>query len=311
MQAASLAEWGYVQQEEWTPENSVTPGQNRPWLPFTVQNIRLFGNNKSNIGPRGKEYGRRNVTELGINLDTVRGCSFAAVHGFRGCYGNCYLAESMVRYHIKYWIPVSMRLNPCLLVKDLQSIRSDYVRNGVNGDPSFDWDLSVRVAELCDTYDKTTVLPTRFGIEPSDIHLRRLARVECIMHGSLSAIDPPRHRERVLSSLDRYEALGGRPVRRVITAWFNDEQSALWEVQDRLMSMGKAFQQPLRIRGQSPVNALLDLSRYGPTVSNTDGRLTNRWKSAGDTGYGSRGCYSHCYECPNQCMSKVALWRGR
>jgi len=151
MQAASLAEWGYIQHEQCTPQSSVTPGQTRPWLPFTVQNVRLFGNNKSNIGPRGKGYGRRKVTELGINLDTVRGCSFAAAHGFRGCYGNCYLAESMARYHVKYWVPVSMWLNPCLLVKDLQAIRSDYVRNGVNGDLSFDWELSVNVAELCDT----------------------------------------------------------------------------------------------------------------------------------------------------------------
>jgi len=131
------------------------------------------------------------------------------------------------------------------------------------------------------------------------------------MHGSASTIDPPRHRERVLRNLDRYEAMGGRALRRVITAWFKDEQSALWEVQDRLMSMASAFQQPLRIRGQSPVNGLLDLSRYGPTVSNTDGRLTNRWRSAGDAGYSSRGCFSHCYDCSIQCMSKVVLWRAR
>ena len=168
----------------------------------------------------------------------------------------------------------------------------------------------MNVAELRDTYDKTTVLLMLFGVEPSDAHLRRLSRVECIIHGSVSATDPPRHRERVLTNLDRYEAMGGRAVRRVITAWFNDEQPALWEVQDRLMSMGNAFQQPLRIRGRSPVNVLLDLSRHGPTFSNTDGRLTNRWRSAGDVGYGSRGCYSHCHDCSNQCMSKIVLWRG-
>jgi len=68
MQAASLAEWGCVQHEKCSPEVSVTPGQTRPWLLFTVHNIRLFGNNKLNAGPVGKEYGRRNTTKLGINL---------------------------------------------------------------------------------------------------------------------------------------------------------------------------------------------------------------------------------------------------
>jgi hypothetical protein len=203
-----------------------------------------------------------------------------------------------------------MTLNPLLLVNDLRFIRSDYVRNGVNGEPSFDWELTASVAELCDTCDKTTVLLTRFGIEPSGLHLERLARVECIIHGSVSAIDPAQHRDRVLRNLERYEAVGGHSVRRVITAWFNDEEFSLWETQDDLMSINRAFEQPLRIRGQSPVNGLLDLTRYGPTFSNTDGRLTNRWKSAGDIGYGSRGCYCHCYDCSNQCMSKPAFWRG-
>lgn len=308
MLPVTLTEWGYVQGAEPSAQVLSSSGQTRSWLSFTVRDVRLFGNNKSNIGPKGKDYGRRNVTDLGINLDTVRGCSLAVVHGFRGCYGNCYLAESMARYHIKYWIPVSMRLNARLLVRDLESIKSDYVRNGVNGEPSFDWELTASVAELCDTCDKTTVLLTRFGVEPSTQILERLATVECIVHGSVSAIDPAKHRDRVLKNLERYESVGGHGVRRVITAWFNDEQPSFGDAQDELMSLDKAFEQPLRIRGKSPVNDLLDLTRYAPTFSNIDGRLTNRWKSAGDIGYSSRGCCSHCYERSNQCMSKACYW---
>ncbi len=214
----------------------------------------------------------------------------------------------MARYHMNYWIPVSMRLNASLLVRDIESIKSDYVRNGVNGEPSFDWELTTCVAELCDTCDKATVLLTRFGVEPSVQVLERLARIDCVIHGSASAIDPAKHRDRVLDNLERYEVVGGHSVRRVITAWFNDEQSSLWDTQDELMSMDKAFEQPLRIRGKSPINDLLDLAHYAPTFSNTDGRLTNRWKSAGDIGYSCRGCYSHCYECSNQCMSKACYW---
>ena len=133
----------------------------------------------------------------------------------------------------------------------LESIKSDYVRNGVNGEPSFDWDLTASVAEICDTCDKTTILLTRFGVEPSTQILERLARIDCVIHGSVSAIDPARHGYRVLDNLERYEDVGGHSVRRVITAWFNYEQSSLWDIQDDLMSMDKAFEQPLRIRGKS------------------------------------------------------------
>jgi len=121
-------------------------------------------------------------------------------------------------------------------------------------DPSLDWLLAVRVAEFCDSFDKDTVILTRFLVEADSRVFCRLARIGAIIHGSVSALDPPQHRERILSNLWNYEEAGGRAVPRIITAWFSDERPDLWEVQDELMSLNSAFQQPLRIRGDSPVN---------------------------------------------------------
>jgi len=100
------------------------------------KDIRLFGNNKTHRTPKGKEHGRRNITKIGPLLDSVRGCPFTAVYGGRGCYGHCYLAESMARYHIKHWVPVPNHFNGQLLAKDLERLEWDFVRNGVMGDPS-------------------------------------------------------------------------------------------------------------------------------------------------------------------------------
>ena len=188
----------------------------------------------------------------------------------------------MARYHIKHWVPVANCFNGQLLAKDLERLEWDYVRNGVMGDPSLDWLLAVRVAEFCDSYDKETVILTRFLVEADSPVFCRFARIGAIMHGSVSALDPPQHRQRILSNLWNYEEAGGRAVPRIITAWFKDDRSDLWEVQDEHMALNRAFQQPLRIRGNSPVNKWLDLNRYFPTFSNTDGRLTNRWRSAHD-----------------------------
>jgi hypothetical protein len=195
----------------------------------------------------------------------------------------------MARYHIKHWVPVPNRFNEQLLAKDLERLEWDFVRNGVMGDPSLDWLLAVRIAEFCDTFDKETVILTRFLVEADSPVFCRFARIGAIIHGSVSALDPPQHRERILRSLWQYEKAGGRAIPRIITAWFSDERPDLWEVQDELMSLNRAFQQPLRIRGDSPVNKWLDLNRYFSTFSNTDGRLTNRWRSAHDL-YGSHGC---------------------
>ncbi|MHA2143490.1 MAG: hypothetical protein ACXADD_18590 [Candidatus Thorarchaeota archaeon] len=308
MSEASLLQCGYLQSTLAYPNTSLRLGHKREWAPFSSVPIRLFGNNKSTRTPEGKSYGRRNITSIGFFLDTVRGCPFAAVYSGHGCYGHCYLAESMARYHMKYWIPVSNQLNKKLLAMDLERLNSDIVRNGVNGEPSYDFPLTTTCAEFSDLYDKTTVLLTRFGIEPDLLILQRLARVGTIIHGSVSALDPTHHQDRVLRNLERYEAVGGRVVVRVITGVFKPDESGLWEKQDELMVHDKAFQQPLRILGDSPVNKHLDLTTYGPTISNTDGKVSNRWRSADDAGYGSRGCYSKCYECINKCMSNPRVW---
>ena len=171
------------------------------------KDIRLFGNNKTHRTPKGKDYGRRNITKIGPLLDTVRGCPFTSVYNGRGCYGHCYLTESMARYHIKHWIPVANRFNGQLLAKDLERLEWDYVRNEVTGDPSLDWLLAVRVAEFCDTFDKDTVILARFLVEADSPVFCRFARIGAIIHGSVSALDPPRHRERFLSNFCRSKIL--------------------------------------------------------------------------------------------------------
>ncbi|MBD3157577.1 MAG: hypothetical protein GF309_02200, partial [Candidatus Lokiarchaeota archaeon] len=129
---------GYEQHTLWYPDTQVKPKQKKPWSTFVRKDIRLFGNNKTHRTPKDKEHGRRNITKIGPLLDSVRGCPLTAVYGGRGCYGHCYLAENMARYHIKHWIPVPNRFNGQLLAKDLERLEWDYVRNGVMGDPSLD-----------------------------------------------------------------------------------------------------------------------------------------------------------------------------
>ena len=167
--------------------------------------------------------------------------------------------------------------------------------------------MAVTTAEFCDLYDKTTVLLTRFWKTPDDFLLEKLADAEVIIHGSLSALDPLAHRTKILRELERYEEIGGRSVRRIITAAFRTELDDYWTVQDDLMSLPYAFQQPLRIRSTNPFIDLFDLEKYHGLPSNTSGKVTKKWRSAGDL-YGSRGCYSHCYECSNRCATNPRVW---
>lgn len=160
----------------------------------------------------------------------------------------------------------------------------DITWDRVNGRSRYSWELVRDIIEFYDMFYKTTILLTRFGLEPPPYILERPAIVDTIVHVSASTRNPSLHRERVLCNLERYKDVGGRAVRRVVTAWCKDEESELCEIQNDLMSMDSAFQQPLRIRRSSPLSGYLDLWRYEPTISNTDCRVSYRWWSASDIG---------------------------
>ncbi len=67
------------------------------------------------------------------------------------------------------------------------------------------------------------------------------------MHGSVRKLDSPPIRDRVLHNLERYEELGGRSVRRMVTVTLRD-CSELWDSQTDLIHLESVFEQPLRFQ---------------------------------------------------------------
>ncbi len=277
----------------------------RPWEPYKRQAIKVTGTIKSVKTDITKEWGRREIRKGGNHLDTVRGCPGGAANLGRGCFGDCNAKEASRRFHKLFDIPVSMILKEKPLGKQLDLLIGDCVRNGVTGDPSTDWPLGIRTMHFADQYDITTIFLTRFWKVPTDYMFAQMAKNEAIIHGSLSALDPQEHIDIICDALDRYEDLGGRSVRRVVTAPFK-EDSLLWDVQDDLMSLPNVLQQPLRFRGTNPFIHLFDLSKVHGVKSNTSGKITNRWRSGKkyltarytDTA----GCLTNCWSCGHQCM---------
>ena len=224
------------------------------------------------------------------------------------------MCENKVRYHVMYWVSVVQHLNERLFYeacKDGKAFHPEitFFRDGESGDPSAAWDTGCRTSEIAALFDIPVARLTKFWEEPNDYHLLRQAASYTVLHGSVSALDPAPHRERILRNLERYEEIGGRFVHRVITADFQDHREDLWEIQDHLMSLKNVLAQPLRVRGTNPFMHLLKPDTLGPTLNHSKGIPTTRWRSAGDL-YGARGCYSHkCYLCRNKCMTAEYLWR--
>ncbi|MFW9958860.1 MAG: hypothetical protein ACFFCT_12390 [Candidatus Odinarchaeota archaeon] len=111
----------------------------RPWEPYKVQPIKVTGTIKSVKTDQTRDWGRREIRHGGNHLDTVRGCPGGASNLGRGCFGDCYAKEASRRFHRLFDIPVSMVLKERTLSGQLESLIGSYVRNGVTGDPSTDW----------------------------------------------------------------------------------------------------------------------------------------------------------------------------
>lgn len=272
----------------------------RPWEPYKVQPIAITGTIKSVQIDASRPWGRREVCKGGNHLDTVKGCRGGAAFGGRGCFGDCYAKEASRRFHRLFDIPQSMLLSEKRLGLQLEHLFGDCVRNGVKGDSSEDWELSVKTMRFFDQYDITTIFITRFWEMPSEHQFRQMAKSEAIIHGSVSVLDPPEHIDIILDALERYEELGGRSVRRVITAPLLAD-SPLWEIQDDLMDLRNVLHQPLRLRGANPFIDQFDLSVCEGVKSNTTGKVTNRWRSAKKfltKRYShTAGCITNCWYC--------------
>ncbi|MBY8997414.1 MAG: hypothetical protein KGD60_06765 [Candidatus Thorarchaeota archaeon] len=280
----------------------------RLWEPYKILPIQVTGTIKSVQIDPSRAWGRREVRKGGNHLDTVKGCRGGSAFGGRGCFGDCYAKEASRRFHRLFDIPRSMILNEKRLGRQLEPLIGNCVRNGVKGDPSEDWELGIKTMEFCDQYDITTIFLTRVGEIPSEQQFTQMAMSEAIIHGSVSALDPTEHIDIILDALERYEELGGRSVRRVITVPLR-EDSPLWDTQDELMDLSNVLHQPLRFRGANPFADQFDLSVCEGVKSNTTGKVTNRWRSAKKfltRRYShTAGCITNCWDCGHHCMFKL------
>jgi len=279
----------------------------RAWEPFKVVPIRLRGTNKMvNQDNIEKEYGRKQVSR-GNSLDTVRGCPLGATNEGYGCPWGCYAKEAVLRYHKIFDMPVSMELREDLLRKDLRELEEDWIRIGVMGEPSLDWPLTLKVAEICHDEGKRVVIVTRLFTGMSDSILTKLSEIGTTLNITMCALDPPSLKSVGINVLRRYRDLGGRAVMRLVTFTFKDER--LMEEQRAMLDWGGlVLEQPARLQRTNPTFRLVVNSLYVPAKGYVSPASESRWLTAGPL-FNPRipSCFSKCPDCPHKCLSKGFL----
>ncbi len=312
-----------IQKEPVRRFTTLQNGDLKPRVPNRSDLVRIKGNNKT----------EPNVT------DTTKGC---AGGGF-----GCYAARSMgvLQNGIEFTRPVTQCVCPEIVQHDISLMVKkdpylDWVRNGTLGDPSYDWDAAIRLADAAGRMGVRNVIISKFWEMPTDEQLQELALSGAILHFSLIpgyewapniAVGRRRDGNRVriiLTKLLYYDRLT-RPKGmkysdsvciRICSAKFDRNHPVgelLDDTQNYFFQFAKTYklrvlETPWKFEGNDPRNDFLVHEEMAPVISYTTGK-PGRKKSAGmllsKKGFDKYkdwkdhvvACDTRCDICPNQC----------
>ena len=191
-------------------------------------------------------------------LDTVVGCASGMANEKGGCYGDCYAAKSSKLYGFDF-SKIVLRdfdshnhLNET--IRAINGIKSDFVRIGCSGDPSEDWNHTMKILFQIEWCNKEIVIITRHWNLLSDVHLEYMARLNICVNTSISALDKPEIRERCLAQYNRLKPFC-KSVLRIVSANFNLENERgheLAKIQNDLFKNDGVIDTVLRVGKNNP-----------------------------------------------------------
>ncbi|PHM67623.1 hypothetical protein Xsto_00186 [Xenorhabdus stockiae] len=194
-----------------------------------------------------------------LTSDVVTGC----LPENMACYGMCFAAISSWRNGIDFGKRVDNYLDEDIFNSDLRSLpdTQKYIRCGWNSDPSWNWSLSTRIAELARDANLLMIFITKAFRSIHDNIMQRLVAVRAEMRVSVSALDTNEQLKKRLEFIEQYRNAGGITVPIVLTGFFKD--ITLMERQENIVNwMVKhdypAAENSLRFPYDAKISELID-----------------------------------------------------
>jgi hypothetical protein len=184
-----------------------------------------------------------------LDVDTVKGCTLGLERYPGGCYGECYAAKTAHMYGIDFSASVSRYpRNPHSVMSIVANHPATWYRIGTAGDPSHDWENTIKVCELLKYTRKTPVIVTKHWITATDDQLSRLAAVGAVFNTSTSGMDTDDEVGHRVSQLERIRAMGMVSACRVVTCKYRSGEWATTckEKQDYLLTLNPVIDTPFR-----------------------------------------------------------------
>lgn len=157
-------------------------------------------------------------------LDPSMGCSSGMSNESGGCYNDCYAVKASKQYGFNFSKTVLRNFTDethrRFIVNQIDRIKLDFVRMGCSGDPSEDWEHTIKILKAIDKCNKEIVIITKHWTNLTQNQMEYLATINVCVNTSVSALD----KEHILSnSLEQYNKLKCycKSILRIVSADFN------------------------------------------------------------------------------------------
>jgi len=173
-------------------------------------------------------------------IDSIMGCPSGLAQTEGGCYGDCYAARTAKRYGIDFTKAVlrdfESEHHREQICSQISRIKMPFIRLGASGDPSENWQHTMKILQTLATCNVEIVIITRHWNLLTDSQLSAMEAMNLCINTSVSALDCDSERGRALAQFNRIKPFL-KSVLRIVSCDFNQENETgrkLAEIQREL-----------------------------------------------------------------------------
>ena len=243
-------------------------------------------------------------------LDTVKGCSLGLKDNPNGCYDDCYANRIAKRYGFNFGKTIKRDIqkdksqfylfgfsddsHADRLIKQIRNIDMPFVRIGEMGDPSLNWEHTIKICKIISKAGKPIVIITKHWKVLSDSLLKDIKPLDICINTSISALDTEGQIHKKLHQFYRLKDYCNS-VLRIVSCDFNKENEegiSRRVVQDELFKHTPHIDTIFRPSLNNPLvkNNVINISKVKFLSASVNASVHNK-----DTYFG------YCGKCPDMC----------
>jgi len=157
-------------------------------------------------------------------IDTTMGCESGLKNEPGGCYNDCYAARIAKRYGHDFTQTVlrdfENESHKRRILRQIRNVRMPFIRIGASGDPSENWEHTIKIIKTLSRCNLEIVIITRHWETLTYVQLEYLSTINVCVNTSVSALDKPELMDKCLSEYHRIKKYC-KSVLRIVSCDFN------------------------------------------------------------------------------------------